>query len=185
MSCTLRGLVTELAVAVATDSEVAALAAAGDREALGELYRRHAPRLTALALRLLRSSPDAEDVVQDLFVALPAALGGYRDEGRFEGWLSRVTANLALKRLRSGLRRREDELSPDGREPALPHADPEQLSVFRAVDALPDTLRVVVLLKFVEGFSHAEIAELLGIGRGTSEVRLFRAIRQLRKSLGA
>lgn len=183
MSCTLRGLVTELAVAVATDSEVAALAAAGDREALGELYRRHAPRLTALALRLLRSSPDAEDVVQDLFVALPAALGGYRDEGRFEGWLSRVTANLALKRLRSGLRRREDELSPDAGETALP--DPEQLSVLRAVDALPDTLRVVVLLKFVEGFSHAEIAELLGIGRGTSEVRLFRAIRQLRKSLGA
>ncbi len=168
-----------------SEAELAALAAAGDREALGELYRRHAGRLTLLAGRLLRSAPDAEDVVQDLFVALPAALGGYRDEGRLGAWLSRVTANLALKRLRSGLRRREDALPAGAGEPAIPYADPEQLSVFRAVDALPDTLRVVVLLKFVEGFSHAEIAELLGIGRGTSEVRLFRAIRQLRNSLGA
>lgn len=176
------GTVLELEV---TEAELASAAAAGDRDALGELYRRHAGRLTLLAGRLLRSGPDAEDVVQDLFVALPAALAGYRDEGRLGAWLSRVTANLALKRLRSGQRRREDALPAGADEPAQPHADPEQLSVFRAVDALPDTLRVVVLLKFVEGFSHAEIAELLGIGRGTSEVRLFRAIRQLRTTLGA
>jgi RNA polymerase sigma-70 factor (ECF subfamily) len=173
------------AVAPVTDAGLAARAADGDRDALGELYRRHAPRLTALARRLLRNSPDAEDVVQDLFVALPAALGGYRDEGRLGAWLSRVTANLALKRLRSGHRRREDELPAEGSAATLSHAAPEHLTVRRAVDALPDTLRIVVLLKFVEGFSHAEIAELLGIGRGASEVRLFRAIRQLRNSLGA
>jgi RNA polymerase sigma-70 factor (ECF subfamily) len=60
----------------------------------------------------------------------------------------------------------------------------DALLVRRAVEALPDSLRTVVVLKIVEGYSHAEIGELLGIGRGASEVRLSRALERLRRNLG-
>ncbi len=166
----------------ANDSELAAMAATGDTRALGELYHRHAGRLGLLAFRLLRSRADAEDVVQDLFVGLPEALGRYRDDGKLEAWLRRVAVNLALKRMRS-FRRRKEELLPSTLSGAIqPEGDGGW--VRRAVDALPDKLRTVVILKLVEGYSHEEIAEVLGISRGASEVRLSRALAQLRKALG-
>jgi RNA polymerase sigma-70 factor (ECF subfamily) len=166
----------------ANDSELAAMAATGDTRALGELYHRHAGRLELLALRLLGSGADAEDVVQDLFVGLPEALRRYRDDGRLEAWLRRVTVNLALKRMRGARRRREADLSDSLPTEAGVSAD--RMQVRRAVDELPDKLRAVVILKLVEGYSHQEIGELLGIRRGSSEVRLSRALARLRETLG-
>lgn len=166
----------------ANDSDLAAMAATGDTRALGELYHRHAGRLGLLALRLLGSVADAEDVVQDLFVGLPEALGRYRDDGRLEAWLRRVTVNLALKQMRGARRRREEDLSESlaGEAPVAT----DRMQVRRAVDELPDKLRTVVILKLVEGYSHQEIGELLGISRGSSEVRLSRALARLREKLG-
>lgn len=165
-----------------TDADLARLVAGGDRDALGELYRRHAGALTRLAARLLVSRTEAEDAVQDLFVGLPEALGRYREDGRLDAWLRALVVNLALKRLRAGRRRAALEAS----QPisATQRQDPDSGDLRRAVDALPHGLRAVVILKIVEGYSHAEIAELLGISRGNCEIRLFRALRQLRKTLG-
>ena len=165
------------------DAELVARTAMGDRDALGALYDRYAGSLTSLATRLLVMRADAEDVVQDLFVGLPEALGSYRDTGRLEAWLRRVVVNLALKRMRSERRRREDSLD------RVPHLEPatspsDATVVRRAVDALPHSLRSVVILKVVEGYSHAEIGEMLGISRGASEVRLTRALEKLRETLG-
>ncbi len=165
---------------VTADGDLAARAAAGDTPALGELYRRHAPDLTLLAARLLASRADGEDVVQDLFVGLPEALAGYREAGRLPAWLRRLTVNLALKRLRTVRRRREADIEP---VLAAPAANADQVSLRRAVEVLPVSLRTVVVLKVVEGYSHAEIGELLGISRGASEVRLTRALDRLRKAL--
>lgn len=166
----------------ANDSELAAMAATGDSRALGELYYRHAGRLGLLALRLLGSKTDAEDVVQDLFVGLPEALSRYRDEGKLEAWLRRATVNLALKGMRRARRRREEGL-PESL-PSTAQGSSDQILVRYAVNELPDKLRMVVILKLVEGYSHQEIAELLGISRGSSEVRLSRALARLRERLG-
>jgi RNA polymerase sigma-70 factor (ECF subfamily) len=166
----------------ANDSELAAMAASGDNRALGELYQRYASRLGTLALRLLGSRADAEDVVQDLFVGLPEALGRYRDDGRLLAWLRRVTVNLSLRRLRGARRRREADLPESLVGESLPPAD--HLHVRRLVEELPEKLRIVVILKLVEGYSHEEIGQLLGIRKGSSEVRLSRALVRLRKALG-
>lgn len=166
-----------------TDGELAARAAAGATDALAELYHRYAPRLGLLAGRLLGSRPDAEDVVQDLFVGLPEALGRYRDDGKLEAWLRRIAVNLALKRLRGARRRREDPLPEDLSTSEAP-GKVDRIQVQRAVNTLPDRLRTVVILKLVEGYSHHEIGELLGITRGASEVRLSRALDRLRQELG-
>ena len=176
-------LVQQEAAPPITDADLAQRSAQGDRDALGELYQRYAGPLTRLAGRLHASRSEAEDVVQDLFVGFPEALKRYREAGRLDAWLRALVVNLALKRLRSG-RRREAAWQASPPIPAPLGQDPDSGEARRAVEALPGGLRAVVILKIVEGYGHAEIAELLGISRGNSEIRLFRALRQLRKTLG-
>jgi len=79
----------------------------GDPEALASLYRTHGAVLYRLAYRLTGTAQDAEDVVHDVFVGLPKALGRYEERGSFASWLKRVTARVALMRLRARTRRRE------------------------------------------------------------------------------
>src|SRR5438874_13461275 len=125
-------------------------ARAGDPEALASLYRAHGAALYRLAYRLTGTPQDAEGVVHDVFVGLPEALGRYEERGSFAGWLKRVTARVALMRLRARTRRREV-----GIEPTLPTAAPPldsaSVALRAAVDALPDPLRAVLVLKGIEG----------------------------------
>lgn len=169
-----------------------AAARRGEPDALARLYAEHAGRLTAVAARLLGSRADAEDVVQDLFVGLPEALGRYEERGQVGAWLRRLVIRLALGRLRAERRRGEEPLdvraidqprSAARRQGAgSPPADVlvDRVALERAVAALPEPLRLVFLLREVEGYAHDEIAALLGISRNASEVRLFRAVRRLR-----
>jgi len=138
--------------------------------------------LFRLAYRLVGAREDAEDVVHDVFVGLPEALGRYEERGSFGGWLKRVTARVALMRLRSGKRRREVGLD-SAAERAEPPETAERDGLQAAVDTLPDHLRAVLVLKEIEGYAHAEIAELLGITEGASRVRLTRALKRLRDEL--
>lgn len=157
---------------------------AGEAEALGEVYRSHAAGLLALVYRLTGSVADAEDVVQDLFVGLPEALQKYLEQGRFEAWLRRIAIRLALMRMRTGKRRREVDLESSGdtlrdHSPA-PDGD---LYLWHELQRLPEEPRAIVVLRVVEGYSHEEIAELLGIRRGAAQVRFHRALNQLRSML--
>jgi RNA polymerase sigma-70 factor (ECF subfamily) len=147
-----------------------------------QAYHRHAAGLLALVYRLTGSSADAEDLVQDLFIGLPEALDRYQERGRFDGWLRSLAVRLSLMRLRSERRRREVNLEQIGSLANRPGEAPDT-DLWRALGELPADQRAVVVLKVVEGYSHEEIAELLGIRRGTSEVRLHRALRRLRAQL--
>lgn len=155
---------------------------AGSPEALAVLYRGHATALHRLAYRITGTRHDAEDVVHDVFVGLPEALRRYEERGALLSWLKRVTARVALKRLRVRKRRREVVLpaAAGGKESLIA---PEGIALQVALEALPEGLRTVVVLKEIEGYSHAEIGELIGISAGASRVRLARALRCLRKAL--
>jgi len=151
-----------------------------DLDTIAELYRRHARALLAVAYRLLLSRADAEDVVHDLFVGLPEALRRYQERGRMEGWLKRIVVRLALTRLRMKRGVALDECP----EMAVLPADPvNRVAIQRALAELSPSLRAVLVLKEIDGFSHAEIASMLGISVGASEVRLHRALRRLRALL--
>jgi RNA polymerase sigma-70 factor, ECF subfamily len=163
---------------------------AGDADALAELFARHGERAYATAYRLTCSADDARDVVQDVWVALPEAVATFEGRGSFEGWLHRVVVRTALARLRSQERRRETALPDDDAvgAPSTPRIDApdavlDRMAIEQALAALPEHLRAVFVLREVEGYSHAEIAELLGLRRGTSEVHLFRARQRLRALL--
>jgi RNA polymerase sigma-70 factor, ECF subfamily len=158
--------------------------AAGDQSALAELFVEHGDLVFRTALRLTSSRADAEDVTQELFLRLGSAVRGFTGTAAsFPGWMRRVAVRQSLMHLRSGRRRRE--VSVDGLlslvAPAAGSVD--RMTIDTALGRLPDELRTVFLLKEVEGYGHAEIAELLGISVANSEVRLHRARRALRELL--
>lgn len=168
-------------------SSVDAIAAtrAGDPSALAALYVAHGAVVRRVAYRILGDSDEAEEIVQDVFVGLPEALRHYREQGAFEPWLRTLAARTALMRLRAAQRRRGAPLDEAASIAVLPEADrlPTRLALAAAIATLPETLRLVFILKEMEGHSHAEVAALLGIRVGTAEVRLHRALRRLRDIL--
>jgi RNA polymerase sigma factor (sigma-70 family) len=177
-------LLSEADVTAPSDGELAARLKCRDDDALCILYARFATPLLRLALRFLDSVDEAEDVVQDVFVGLPIALRHYEEHGAFGAWLRQVTVRTALMHRRSRERRHAHvALSPARREATTQDSVLERVALEGALATLPQALRDVFVLYHVEHFSHAEIAALLSIRRGTAEVRLHRAIRQLRKQL--
>src|SRR2546426_204970 len=128
-------------------------ARAGSPDALSALYLEHGAALFRLAYRLGGAREDAGDVVHDVFVGLPEALRHYEERGRFAGWLKRVTARVALMRLRSGKRRREVALDSAAGQ-VEPRAISERDGLQAAVSALPDHLRTVLVLREIEGYAH-------------------------------
>jgi RNA polymerase sigma-70 factor (ECF subfamily) len=158
--------------------------AAGDRDALAELYAAYGDLVFGTALRLTRTRADAEDVTQELFLRLAAAVTGFTgDAAAFPGWLRRVAARQALMQIRGGRRRRE--VSVEGLAGLLAPSvhQTDRLTIEAALAHLSDEHRTVFLLKEVEGYAHGEIAELLGISVSNSEIRLHRARRSLRELL--
>jgi len=160
------------------ETELVRATRAGDMAALAELYRRFAPSLMAVAYRLLQSREAAEDVLHDVFVGLPEAVRKYDERGRFGAWLKQVTARVAL----STLRHDETAARLNPAVAVATNSDIDtRITLDAAVASLPASLRTVLVLKEIEGFTHAEVAAMLGISRGASEVRLHRAITALRE----
>ena len=108
-----------------SDSELAVLVADNGSGALDELYWRYASQLLRLAITLFRSRDDAEDVVQDVFVGLPLAIGHYVERGVFAAWLKLLATRTALMHLRRRVSRRTDSLDADTSN--LPQVQPDRV----------------------------------------------------------
>lgn len=158
--------------------------AAGDTAALGELFVAFGDLVYQTSLRLVGSRADAEDVTQEVFLRLAGALRGFTGgPSSFPGWIRRVAVRETLMRMRSGRRRREVDVDEVASLVARPDDALNRLTIEMALARLSAEHRTVFLLKEVEGLSHAEIAELVGITVANSEVRLHRARRELRDML--
>jgi RNA polymerase sigma-70 factor (ECF subfamily) len=158
---------------------------AGDEAAFRGLYRRHTPRLYQLALRLVSGAEDdAEDVVQDTWIKAAEKLDTFRWESAFGTWLHAIGLNVAREAMRKRGRRSEVEFPVDGEPPAaVPFDQVESVDLDRAIAALPDGYRTVLVLHDVEGYTHEEIAERLGVASGTTKSQLFWARRAMRALL--
>lgn len=158
----------------------------GEPAALGEVYGRYADDVYRVALRTTGSSADAYDVAHDVFLGLPEAVGRYDPDRPFGTWLKGVAVRTALMRLRSIRRRREASAGPLrhlGVRSEV-HAVIDRLSLERALDRLPADLRIVFVLREVEGMTYSDISEVLGVTENLAAVRLHRARRKLRDMLG-
>jgi RNA polymerase sigma factor (sigma-70 family) len=137
-----------------------------------------------VAYSVLRHREDAEDVAQEAFAKAYRSFRQLRDKGRFRGWLVRMTWRLALDRRRSDQRRviREQEHAARPLESDLEQSE-RLAEIWRAIDALPEKLRLVLVLANVEGHDTAEVAALVGIPAGTVKSRLFKARKHLKEQL--
>lgn len=154
---------------------VVAAARAGSPEALRQLYERFGRSLFQAAYRVTANRADAEDVIQDVFLGLPRALAHYEESGRLGGWLATLATRCALMRLRRGRREASLPAYQDLGPPAKGVTAAQRTEALDLINRIPAPLRQVFVLKEVEGYRHDEIAGLLGISVGASEVRLHRA----------
>src|SRR4051812_19119770 len=156
----------------------------GDHDALAWLYGEYGSLVFNTARRLTQSRADAEDVTQDVFVRLAATADGFvGTTEQFPGWIRRIAVRAALMRMRGGRRRREVDVEDVAALVSRADDMLTRLTLETALQQLSDEHRTVFLLKEVEGYGHAEIAELVGITVANSKVRLHRARRQLRDIL--
>jgi len=153
--------------------------------AFNQLVRRHSDRVYTRCYRILRSEADAEEAVQDVFLAVFRSLGRYRYEKPFQHWLSVITLNTCrmILRKRAGEARRRAALQE--RMPAAPpqeQADvPLRALLLELLDDLDPGTRVPMLMKFVEGYTFGEIAADLGLSESAVKMRVSRGAKTLRK----
>ena len=170
------------------EAELATRARAGDRAAFGQLVERFAPQARRVARAVLQDPHDADDAAQDAFLAALVKLDQYDPRRPFGPWLMRIVANAATDRRRRRTVRQVEPLAPEltGGGPR-PDREAEQSALGdRLRDALaelPERRRIAVVLFDVEGYSHAEIAQILGIPEGTVRSEVFHARRRLRELL--
>lgn len=173
-----------------SDAELVALCRAGDVAAFEALYKRHSPRLYALASRMAGSVDEGEDLLQDIFLQAYRRLGSFKGDSTVGTWLYRLAINLCLDFIRSRQAKNskltgtlDDDSSPF--EPAAPRESPiARIDLERAIAELPDGCRAAFVLHDVEGFDHHEVGNILGIAEGTSKSQVFKARMKLRTTLG-
>jgi RNA polymerase sigma-70 factor, ECF subfamily len=143
-----------------------------------------------VALGVLRNSAEAEDVAQEAMLRAYRNFHRLRDRERFRGWIARTAWRLALDRIRAAGRRERHELAaqeeasgPEQGVESIVASREFQQHVGRALDALPEKLRLVMVLAAIEGYDTREVAVLLEIPEGTVRSRLFHARKQMAESL--
>jgi RNA polymerase sigma-70 factor (ECF subfamily) len=171
------------------DAALAARARSGDRTAFGALVERFAPQARRVARAVLEDPDDADDAAQDAFLAALTKLDQYDPQRPFGPWLLRIVANAAADRRRRRKVRRTEPLDPElAGGGGTPDVTTERRLLGErlrsALAEIPERRRVAVILFDVEGYSHAEIAEVLGIPEGTARSEVFHARRRLREILG-
>lgn len=180
----------------ASTSDEAARQALQDRvsedDALAREFEERLRDSSSLAFRVaygvLRHRQDAEDVAQEALVRAHERMASLRDRERFRGWLVRIAWRAALDRRRADIRRgrREGAVVAD-HEPRdaedLAVVEERRELVWQAVDALPEKLRMVVVLSAIEGHDTREVARLVGVSEGTVKSRMHRARKELADSL--
>ncbi|MGD8808006.1 MAG: sigma-70 family RNA polymerase sigma factor [Gammaproteobacteria bacterium] len=171
----------------AIESALVRSARCGDCTAREALYRRFAGDTYTLVRRILGSESLAEDVLQETFIDVFMRLEDLRNDEAFGAWLRRIAVNRALSHLRSAwMSRRVEWTHEEFQElPAAAEVQSDTARLEAALDALPDTARAVVWLYDVEGYTHREIAKLMGRSVSFSKSRLARAHAHLRELLGA
>ena len=142
--------------------------------------------MMTVCLRYARNSADAEDILQDGFIRLFQNIHQYKNEGSFEGWVRRIFVNASLKKYQpkkwsmeqSGVDHIEEEIMDPGIISTLCEEE-----ILHLISQLPEGYRIVFNMYIIEGYSHKEISELLGINEATSRTQLLKARKQLQRKI--
>ena len=173
----------------ATETRWVEKARAGDRLAFEQLYRSHCDRIFALCWRMCGGDRAlAEDMVQEAFVRAWNKLDLFRGESKFGTWLHRLAVNVVLsdRRIRVKRVQREQEMDENVERVLVGQKDVVaglRKDLEAAISGLPERARTVLILYDIEGYQHAEIAEMTGMAVGSSKAQLHRARKLVREVL--
>lgn len=167
-------------------------AARGDRQAFERLYRLHVNRIYSLCTRMVGDRTRAEELTQDAFVRAWEKLGQFRGDSAFGTWLHRLAVNVVLNDRQTENRRRgrqddsvEDVDTMAHGDVRASHVPGLSIDLERAIAGLPPGARKVFVLHDVEGYTHDEIGEMLGVTAGGCKAQLHRARLLLREALNS
>jgi len=179
-----------LSISSAPEPDDVALAATGDRRAFERLYRTNVDRIFSVCVRMVGDRARAEELTQDVFVRAWEKLGTFRGDALFSTWLHRLAVNVVLNERQAEGRRRDRHDEGIGDMDTIAYGDVRPLPVpglsldlERAIATLPPGAKKVFVLHDVEGYTHEEIAESLGITSGGCKAQLHRARMLLRRML--
>jgi RNA polymerase sigma factor (sigma-70 family) len=149
-----------------------------DRQCQRELFNRYAGKMMTVCLRYARHRMEAEDILQDAFIKVFDNVKRFESKGSFEGWIRRIVVNTALKNAsRHGFQKEimgTDNVVETSEDPTILSKLSEE-EILGLIQQLPDGYRMVFNLYCIEGFSHKEIGETLGIEESTSRSQLVKA----------
>jgi RNA polymerase sigma-70 factor (ECF subfamily) len=171
---------------MATDQLVLRRAVQGDERALQSLWSQHSPHIDAVVRRLVGDPDLAADIAQEVWIQIFRALPSYRGDSQFGTWAHRIAVNRTLNALRKVRRIEKIETDIEDSTASIEHDSERAMlaaSIQDAAARLSPGARTVFLLHDVEGFTHEEIAEQLGITAGGSKSQLFKARAKLRRLL--
>lgn len=150
----------------------------GNRKMQEELYQRFSPKMYAVCLRYASSTEEAQDILQEAFIKVFRKIGSFRGDGSFEGWIRRIFVNTAIEHFR---RRRYLQPVTEREENTIEGKSINALDglaekdILALIQELSPGYRTVFNMYVIEGYSHKEIGEMLGISEGTSKSQLSRA----------
>ncbi|ATP57515.1 RNA polymerase subunit sigma-70 [Pedobacter ginsengisoli] len=151
---------------------------AGNRKMQEALYRQTAPKMLVVCMRYAKDTMEAEDVLQMGYIKVFQKINEYRGDGAFEGWIRKVMVNTAIESYRKNLRSMNVVPIEDAYDQPSTGFDFSRLGMqdlLKVIQKLADGYRVVFNMYIIEGYSHKEIAETLGISEGASKSQLSRA----------
>lgn len=183
-----KDLKIEARMARDSDAILVARCLCQEREAQRQLFERYHSRMLGVCLRYAQSRQEAEDMTQEGFVRLFNKLSYFDSERNFEAWMTTLFVHNAIDYMRRHSRHQHFDQPENAPEIAAPAEALERLEaddLLNLLHALPDGYRLVFNMYAIEGFSHKDIAEKLGINEGTSKSQLAKARRWLKKKLEA
>ncbi len=169
-----------------TEAQLVVALKRGESRAHKVVYERYAGKMLAVCTRYCANRDDAEEVMLDGFMRVFEKIDQFREDGSFEGWIRRIMVTESLMFLRKTKQwRQEIPIDEAIVEPDYEWADTavHEKDLLRLVNQLPDGYRTVFNLYAIEGYAHAEIADMLGISEGTSKSQLSRARLMLQANL--
>lgn len=161
-----------------SDSDLIEGSIRGDRKMQHELYQRFAPKMYGVCLRYAGNAEEAEDILQEGFIKVFNKLDSFRREGSFEGWIRRIFVNTAIEHYRKKIYLQPiteyEEDTVEGKYLSVLDSLAEK-DIVQLVQQLSPGYRAVFNMYVIEGYTHKQIAEALGISEGTSKSQLSRA----------
>lgn len=169
---------SELSNQIISESDLIAGCINGDRKMQKELYDRFSAKMFGVCLRYAGSTEEAEDILQEGFIKVFRKIGSYRGDGSFEGWIRRIFVNTAIEQFRrktymQPITEREENSVETTYLSVLDNL--AEKDIVKLVQQLSPGYRTVFNMYVVEGYTHRQIAESLGISEGTSKSQLSRA----------